>query len=195
MRGSVFFRSFSVVAFNCVFALSLSLSQRMIALLDDFRDAVDSALPRLERITDVRAAQRPAPTTWSAKEVLGHLVDSAANNHSRFVIAQGRDDLSFPGYDQERWVEVQAYGTQPWPEIIALWVAYNRHLIRIVARIPAGELAKPRRQHTLARIAWRPVAEGEPVTLDYFIRDYVGHLRHHLAQIWERTSRAKDARM
>jgi hypothetical protein len=90
----------------------------MIALLDDFRDAVDSAVPRLERISDARAGHRPAPTTWSAKEVLGHLIDSAANNHSRFVLAQGRDDLSFPGYDQERWVEVQAHGDQPWPDLI-----------------------------------------------------------------------------
>ncbi len=28
--------------------------------------------------------RKPAPTKWSKKELLGHLVDSAANNHASF---------------------------------------------------------------------------------------------------------------
>jgi len=156
----------------------------MTDLLEDFRDAVDQSVPRLRRITAPRAAARPAPGKWSAKEVLGHLIDSAANNHARFVLAQGRDDLSFPGYDQERWVKVQECQDEPWPELIELWTAYNRHLIHIVSRISPAELTKPRKDHTLDQIAWQAVGTDKAVTLEYFIRDYVAHLRHHLAQIW-----------
>ena len=47
------------------------------------------------------AAWRPAPGRWSAKELVGHLIDSASNNHQRFVRARWQDDLVFPGYAQD----------------------------------------------------------------------------------------------
>jgi hypothetical protein len=31
---------------------------------------------------------------------------------------------------------------------------------------------------------WNPVSRDAPVTLDYFMEDYVGHLKHHLNQIF-----------
>jgi len=32
-------------------------------------------------------------------------------------------------------------------------------------------------------IAWETVTKSESVTLDYFMRDYVAHMKHHLRQI------------
>ena len=68
------------------------------------RAAVLEAHPHLSAISDSDAATPPAPGKWSPKQVIGHLIDSASNNHRRFVRANFVDDLIFPGYDQETWV-------------------------------------------------------------------------------------------
>jgi hypothetical protein len=117
------------------------------------------------------------------KEIVGHLLDSAANNHRRFVEGQRQETLVFPGYAQDMWVSVQRYQEAPWPALAELWAGYNNHLIHVVRAIPRSSLEAPRAPHNLDEIGWRPVARTEPVTLAYLIEDYVGHLEHHLAQV------------
>ena len=78
-----------------------------------FRQTVDRATDRLLTFSDIEAATRPAPGKWSRKEIIGHLIDSASNNHGRFVRAQLQDDLIFAGYDQEEWVRAQRYQERP----------------------------------------------------------------------------------
>lgn len=82
--------------------------------LSEFRQTVVSAEEALLKISEAESESRLGPGQWSAKEVLGHLIDSAANNHRRFVKAQWQEDLVFSGYDQERWVAVQGFGVQFW---------------------------------------------------------------------------------
>ena len=65
--------------------------------------------------------------SWTKKEILGHLIDSAAINHQRFVRAQFTDDLVFDGYVQDDWVKVQDYQNRDWRELVELWHGYNRH--------------------------------------------------------------------
>ena len=133
-----------------------------------------------------RAARRPAAGGWSPKELVGHLIDSAAHNHQRFVRARWQEDLVFAGYEQERWVEAQGYQAAPWHELVALWQDYNRHLVRVMAGTPSAVLFREHTRHNLHEIAWRTIAVTAPATLDYFMSDYVGHLHHHVAQIRER---------
>lgn len=64
---------------------------------------------RLRAIDEKDASLRPGPGKWSKKEILGHLIDSAANNHQRFVRLQLAQRLELPGYEQEGWVSVQHY--------------------------------------------------------------------------------------
>ena len=71
--------------------------------------------PRLVDFSDEAVTLKPAPDRWSKKEFLGHLIDSATNNHQRFVRAQATPRLDFPGYEQEFWVSTQAYAGAPWP--------------------------------------------------------------------------------
>jgi hypothetical protein len=150
--------------------------------LDEFRRMLDRAAERLLVYNDEEASRRPAPGKWSRKEIVGHLIDSASNNHGRFVRAQLQDDLVFPGYDQDRWVQVQRYQSQPWADLVRLWHAYNRQIAYVmeVADPEAVERLRPR--HNLHELAWKAVPVTEPATLAYFMRDYVDHLEHHLRQ-------------
>jgi len=146
------------------------------------RGVVAESSPRLAALDERAAHGRPAPDKWSPSEILGHLVDSAANNHRRFVEAQLREDLVFPGYDQEAWVRVQAHARRPWPELLELWHAYNLHLAHLMDAVPEPERLRPRARHNLAEIGWR-ASRVEPGSLERLMGDYVDHLEHHLRQI------------
>jgi hypothetical protein len=153
--------------------------------LDEFRNTIDSAVVRLKAIPEETAAKKENETDWSQKQVLGHLIDSAANNHQRFVRAHSTNHLVFDGYKQDEWVEVQQYNSEPWQDLITLWAAYNRHLIHVIGSLPSETLTRTRVEHNLDQIAFKLVDKSGPTTLEYFVRDYVEHLRHHLAQIFD----------
>jgi hypothetical protein len=149
----------------------------------ELREAVAAATPRLLALSDSESAKPPAPGKWSPREVIGHLIDSASNNHQRFVRARFTDDLVFPGYDQEAWVAAQRYRSAPWPDLVGLWRLFNLHLAYVIEGVPASVRQQARARHNLHEIAWRTVPQDEPTTLEDFMRDYVAHLKHHLAQI------------
>jgi len=138
------------------------------------RAHVEAAEPKLAAIADADAKGPRAAGKWSRIQILGHLIDSAANNHQRFIRGQERDPLKLPGYAQEHWVGSQGYDQRAWHEVVALWSAYNRHLAHVIGRIPET------RRDTRCEIG------GEaPVALSFLALDYVGHLQHHLKQIFE----------
>jgi hypothetical protein len=149
----------------------------------ELSSTIDRAVPALVALGDDRSRTHPAPGKWSPREVIGHLIDSASNNHQRFVRAQLQDDLVFPGYEQEAWVRLQRYAESPWDELVAFWAGFNRHIARVMAAAPDDQLTRLRHRHNLDDLASVPVPADQPATLEYFMRDYVGHLRHHLRQV------------
>ena len=82
--------------------------------------SVVKSLTKLAKITDAESAKPLASGKWSRKKILGHLVDSASNNHQRFVRAQLTESLSFPEYEQEGWVQSQHYQEESWADLVAL---------------------------------------------------------------------------
>ncbi|MGC4081403.1 MAG: DinB family protein [Vicinamibacterales bacterium] len=146
---------------------------------DDLLTTVDAAAARLHTVSDARASVRPRSDAWSAKEILGHLVDSAANNHQRFVRALHSSELHFPGYEPDEWLRVQAWSARPWTEVIEFWRLFNHHVSHIIRHVPATALPTPCH-----------IGHGEPVTLGFLIDDYFAHLAHHLRQIDERLEQA-----
>jgi hypothetical protein len=150
---------------------------------DTLSRMVEAAVPGLLAIMEYEAGEVPEPGAWSAKEILGHLIDSATNNHRRFVLAQIDDAMIFPGYAQDDWVVVQRYDQSPWAELIELWRQLNGHLAHVFRSTAEDELHRVRTTHNLHEIAFRPVLEGAPVTLHWFQEDYVVHLQHHLKAI------------
>src|SRR5579872_3952278 len=100
-------------------------------IANDLERTLDDVRPRLIAIGEVGAARISGPEKWSRKEILGHLIDSAANNHQRFVRLQIEDLLEFPGYQQNDWVSRQKYDARKWIELVELWSVYNRHLAHV----------------------------------------------------------------
>jgi hypothetical protein len=147
------------------------------------RAAIAASEPMLSALADTETGRHPAPGKWSPRQIIGHLIDSASNNHQRFVRAALGDDLVSPGYEQEKWVEIQDYQYAAWHDLVLLWAAFNLQLARVMAAIPEDVRSRPRTRHNLDQIAWRAVPSTEPATLDYFMNDYVDHLEHHLRQV------------
>ncbi len=147
------------------------------SLAGELTRVVDLAAPDLRSIDDARAGSKLKPEVWSVKEILGHLIDSASNNHQRFVRAQLTTELAFPGYEQDGWVASQDYQTRSWRELVDLWVAYNHHLAHVIRRVPDTATAVPCR-----------IGTNDTITLGSLAQDYLGHVRHHLRQIQDRRS-------
>jgi hypothetical protein len=154
----------------------------MNKFLEDFRQTIEIARARLLAIHPDDAG-KGHPDKWSPKEIVGHLIDSTTNNHQRFVRAQFTNDLICPGYDQNAWVTTQKYNDASWPDLVNLWAAYNLHLLHVISVMPKDSLTLVRKEHNLDQVAWKPVDKSSPTTLEYFVRDYAGHMRHHLRQI------------
>lgn len=155
--------------------------------ISDLRRAIDEATPRLLALGDA-SARRRAPGAWSAREIIGHLVDSASNNHQRFVRGQFQDDLIFAGYAQDAWVAAGRYQDAPWEELVTLWRTFNLQIARVMEGVPEEVRLRPRMRHNLDQIGFATVAQGQPATLDHLMRDYVTHLEHHLRQIFANPS-------
>ncbi|WHX32136.1 DinB family protein [Brevibacillus agri] len=117
-------------------------------------------------------ARRPAPGKWSAKEILGHLCDSAINNLARFVRAQTEQPYALIPYQQDEWVKAQAYQARPADEIVQLWSSLNRSVVAVMSAMPPAAC-----EHACI------LADGTTVSLRWLMEDYVAHMEHHLGQL------------
>ncbi len=140
--------------------------------LNLLRDLIERVPARLEQLPKNKVECKPAPSAWSPREELGHLLDSAANNHQRIVRAQSEDKLALPGYEQNRWVAIHRYQQRDWKELIEVWQALNRQLLAAAESVPEAAWS-----HTLT------VAASQPMTLEFVFDDYVNHMFHHLQHI------------
>ena len=143
---------------------------------EELRFEIDASYPRLRALTEAEVSAPRADGKWSRKEILGHLIDSAANNHQRFVRAQMVDAFEWPGYEQNEWVRVHGYRDQTWSELLGLWLALNSLVARVIELVPESKAD--------TRCI---IGGGNAVTLEWLMQDYVRHLRHHLAQILKPT--------
>lgn len=145
----------------------------MKTIANNLSEAIENARPQLAAMSESQAAAKMKPEKWSAKEIIGHLIDSAANNHQRFVRAQmGVTALQPYRYAQDQWVKVQQYQSADWQALVSLWYFYNTHLAHVIATMQAEFLDNE-------LDVW-----DEPATLRFVAEDYVRHLKHHLDQIF-----------
>jgi len=151
---------------------------------DFFQHTILNPIPDLLlELSEGTYSQPIAPDKWSPKQILGHLIDSATNNHARFVKAQMKEDLVFEGYAQVAWVDLQNYAQKDWSALVSFWHHYNLHLCHLISNISEENWSKKREKHSLDTMAWKTRSADEVVTLGYFVLDYIGHLEHHIRQI------------
>jgi hypothetical protein len=141
-------------------------------LARSLEDAVAAAAPQLRSLSDAVTAEKPSPNKWSRKEELGHLIDSATNNHVRFVRGSLETEYRGPSYDGDGWVSLHAYRDTQWTDLIEFWERYNLFLVQLVRRIPESALGTT-----------CVVGDYPPMTLGALIKDYVRHMNHHLEHI------------
>ena len=140
--------------------------------LDRLQTIIQETPARLHKVSAKKAETKPTVDKWSPKEELGHLLDSAVNNHQRIVRVQMEDKLAMPGYQQENWVKLHKYQERPWSELINLWAALNEHLLSAARSVPDASW-----KHTCS------VGNSEPMTLQFVFEDYIRHMLHHLEHI------------
>lgn len=131
-----------------------------------------SSIPQqLKAIDDRIFNHKASPEKWSKKEILGHLIDSATNNHQRFVRGQFEDSPVI-GYNQDKWVEHVRYTDLDKGQLITFWTTYNQFLASVIKLIPTDQLNQT-----------CTMRNGTQLTLEFLIIDYVDHLEYHLKQI------------
>ena len=140
--------------------------------LQQLRALIDRLPPRLKQLSPAQVEQKASPESWSAKQELGHLLDSAAKDHEHIVRTQLEDHPAMPDYDGVRWVALHRYQERDWQELVDVWTALNRQLLAIAQAVPDK--------------AWSrtcTIGGSEPLTLRFVFDDYVAHLVGHLRHI------------
>jgi len=132
------------------------------------------AMPWLLTLSEAEASVPEREGKWSAKQVIGHLTDSAINNLTRILRMQIEEGQSLPGYEQNAWVNLQHYAEREWAQVLALWFALNEHVVWTIAHTDKQLLGN------------HAIVEGDRLTLGFLIADYVAHMEHHLRamQTW-----------
>ena len=140
----------------------------------EIEQQIDTAEDRWRALPEEILRFRPSEDAWSIKEIIGHLIDSASNNHQRFVRLQLVKRLTFPDYGQDNihWVRIQNYQERKWGELLGLWHYYNIQLAHNIRSVDPDSL-----DHI-----WQ-LEEKDAVTLFDLMADYLRHLKDHLHQI------------
>lgn len=137
-----------------------------------FLDRIQAAAVQLARVDEDLAILESRPGGWLRKQEMGHLLDSAQNNHQRIVMAALNGRYEGPGYEQNEWVDLHGYDQFRWADLCSYWRARNRMLAHVVGRLTPSQLG-----------AAVTVGLDKAVSLEDLIVDYLRHLDHHVSQI------------
>jgi hypothetical protein len=138
---------------------------------------VNAFYKKYKDLDNKNTSKRLSADKWTLKEIIGHLIDSASNNHQRFVRLQIVDELIFPGYgkDNSKWLEIEKYNELNFSDIMLLWKQYNVLLGNIIKEVDESKLEN----------RWIN-SEGDKKALRDLMIDYVRHLKDH-TQHFEQT--------
>jgi len=110
-------------------------------VIDRLQEHINRTPSEFLRYPEGELRRKPTPNKWSKKELLGHLIDSAANNHHRFIKIQFLPSPFFvEGYAQNDWVRIQNYNEKDTQQLVNLWRVYNEHILYIMQNTPEENL-------------------------------------------------------
>ncbi|NRD77105.1 DinB family protein [Bacillus sp. BRMEA1] len=147
----------------------------VLTVAAQLKDLLKSVPEKLKEFSQEEMIRPRAKGKWSRVQILGHLCDSAINNLTRFIQVQYLPEpLSIFPYNQDVWVTSQHYSDTAIDEVIILWASLNRSIIRVISNLPKDKIAQT-----------CILPNGNRVTLEWLIEDYLQHMRHHLQQIFQ----------
>ena len=144
------------------------MTKEAISRLQFLIDIIPSLLTEID---ELKFSEKPNLEKWSKKEIIGHLIDSATNNHQRFVRCQF-ENVPKIVYDQNNWNKFNFYQQIDKKQIIEFWTIYNKQLVELMKNIPNENL-----------LSECKTSDDKNYTIAFLISDYVEHLEHHLQQI------------
>ena len=150
----------------------------MESIADNLNDIVNDFYEKYLNLDDDKASINLADDKWSLKEIIGHLIDSASNNHQRFVRLQTEKTMNFPDYHYN-WIKVEKYNLIKFKDLISLWKYYNILLSHIIKNTEDDKLSN----------IWK--TEDKDITLKELITHYFAHLKEHLKHFEERLNELK----
>jgi len=151
--------------------------------IETLKDIIEEVYPVFKRMSSAQFSEKPSEEKWSPKEILGHLVDSAFNNHRRLILAESQDNLLFDGYDQDQWVKRNNYQNRSKSDILEMWRISNLHFGEAANSLSKEKLNAKTTVHSYFGWSMIPFEEGKEESIKYLIADYVYHTEHHLIQI------------
>ncbi len=128
-------------------------------------------------LADIRLAE----DKWTLKEMVAHLIDSASNNHQRFVRLQLEPVLVFPKYDAEEWKNVTRIESFDYATLVTLWKTYNALILYVIGTMDPAALGH----------VWR--REDKDLSLEALVHDYFAHMELHRKLFAERVEEIKAA--
>ena len=140
------------------------------------KKVIETWEPKLINLPINTITQKRNKQNRTIKQILGHLIDSASNNHQRMIRLQYNPNLIFPDYrqDNDLWIALQDFQNEDWNNLIQLWKYYNLHMIQVINSVDQSKLDN----------YWHDF-EGTKVTLQEMIEGYLWHIDLHLNEIQE----------
>lgn len=111
-------------------------------------------------------------SSWSKKEILGHLIDSGLNNLQRFTEIQFETKpLKIKKYNQDKLVLANDYQNADLLELIGFWLSINKRIIHLML------------MQTEETLRYEVEIDDDYNNLKFIMTDYVNHMKHHINQI------------
>ncbi len=145
-------------------------------MVDDF----EILMIKNQNISEVKLG----PDKWTLKEIVGHLIDSASNNHQRFVRLQIDRKITLPGYDAEEWVSLSNIQNLDYSFVVGFWKIYNKFLINLIQNINPISMKN----------VWK-IKDGEEYNLGFLIEDYFSHMKFHFQMFIDRQQEIEKSKM
>lgn len=127
-----------------------------------------------ETLTEIRVSD----DKWTLKEIVGHLIDSASNNHQRFVRLKLSCEIEFPDYNNIEWLQSQNHNNMRFSELLLLFFYYNKLIVNVILNIDDKSL------NNRWNVSWDE--NSSFITLETLANHYVEHMKIHMAHFKER---------
>ena len=130
------------------------------------------------------AEVRIAEDKWTLKEIIGHLIDSASNNHQRFIRLKLSNEIEFPDYKSGEWLQIQNHNDMKFSDLLLLFFYYNKLMVNVILNIGEESL-----DHKWS-IAWDE--NSTFITLERLANHYVDHIKKHMVHFKERLAEVEN---